>query len=449
MGIFNKLLRIKGILLLSLVIFSQVFWVNLSHAIQVHTPSSMNNAKTVPSFLLKWPEQGTDYIIIVDKSAQKIFLYRKDNIYRPVKVFRCSTGENHGSKSRRDDKKTPEGIYFFTRAYVEKELAPLYGHRAFSIDYPNPLDKIQGRGGYGIWFHGTNQPLKPRDTNGCIVLENGGIDELTDYIKLHETPVIIAPRIEWVCPDSLKQECDEVEKVIEGWKEAWENKNISNYLNFYSPRFSAQGMDWYGWKAYKSGLAKRYSEIKVNIDNLHLIKANGIVLASFYQTYHTNSFESRGEKRLYLAKNSNEWKIISEFFKEGRIAKKVSSRPPVADLHEIKDFVDTWKNAWEQQDLSTYMGLYDQKFRSQGMDLEAWKRYKEKLNKKYRSIKIQISKLKIIRHSANSVRVRFRQSYQADTYHDLGIKNLYLERSKEGWKIIKETWYNIDGRASV
>jgi murein L,D-transpeptidase YafK len=304
----------------------------------------------------------------------------------------------------------------------------LYWRKPWSkIQDPNPLDKMQGRGGYGIWFHGTDQPLKPRDTNGCIVLENGGIDELADYIKLHETPVIIAPRIEWVYPDSLKQECDEVEKVIDGWKEAWENKNISNYLNFYSPRFSAQGMDWYDWKAYKSRLAKKYGEIKVNIDNLHLIKANGVVLASFYQTYHTNKFESRGEKRLYLAKNSNEWKIISEFFKE----------------------VDTWKNAWEQQDLCTYISLYDQKFRSQGMDLKAWKRYKKKLNKKYRSIKIQISKLKIIRHSANSVRVRFRQSYQADTYHDLGIKNLYLKRSKEGWKIKKETWHKIAGRVSV
>lgn len=448
MRIFIKLLRIKGILLLSLVIFSQVFWVNLSHATQVHTPPNMNNAKTVPSFLLKWPEQGTDYTIIVDKSAQKIFLYCRDNIYKPVKVFRCSTGENHGPKSRRNDKKTPEGIYFLTRAYLEKELAPKYGPLAFSIDYPNPLDKIQGRGGYGIWFHGTNQPLKPRDTNGCIVLENGGIDELSGFIKLHETLVIIAPRIERVCPDSLKQERDEVEKVIEGWKEAWENKDISNYLNFYSPRFSAQGMDWHGWKAYKNRLAKKYGEIEINIDNLQLIKANGVVLASFNQTYHTNSFESRGEKRLYLAKNSNEWKIIGEFFKEVRIAKKAPSRVPVAGLHEIKDFIDIWKSSWEQQDLSTYIGVYDQKFRSRGMDLKAWKRYKEKLNKKYRSIKIQISKLKIVRFSANSVWVRFRQIYQTGTYHDLGVKNLFLVRGKEGWKIKKETWHKIAGKAS-
>ena len=434
MGIFNKLLRIKGILLLSLVIFSQVFWVNLSHAIQVHTPSSMSNTKTVPSSLLKWPEQGADYIIIVDKSAQKVFLYCRDNIYRPVKVFKCSTGENRGPKSRRNDKKTPEGIYFFTRVYLEKELAPKYGPRAFSIDYPNPLDKMQGRGGYGIWFHGTNQPLKPRDTNGCIALENGGIDELERFIKLHETPVIISPRIEWVSPDSIKQECDEVEKVIEGWKEAWENKSISNYLNFYSPRFSAQGMDWHGWKAHKKRLAKKYGKIEVNIDNLQLIEANGIVLASFNQTYYTSHFESRGKKRLFLAKNSNEWKIINEFFKGVRIAKKASSRLPVADLHEIKDFIDTWKSSWEQQDLSIYIGLYDQKFRSRGMDLKAWKRYKEKLNKKYRSIKIQISKLKIVRFSSNSVRVSFRQIYQAGPYRDLGIKNLFLVRGKEGWR---------------
>ena len=449
MEIFISLLRIKGILFLNLVIFSQVFCVNLSHATQVHAPPNMNNTKTVPYFLLKWPEQGTDYVIIVDKSAQKIFLYHRDNIHRPVKVFKCSTGENHGPKSRRNDKKTPEGIYFFTHAYLEKELAPRYGPRAFSIDYPNPVDKIQGRGGYGIWFHGTNQPLKSRDTNGCIVLENGSIDELERFIKLHETPVIITPRIEWVSSESLKQECDEVKKVIEDWKKAWGDSDISKYMSFYSPRFSGQGMDWHGWKAYKNRLAKKYSEIEINIDNLQLIKANGIVLASFDQTYHTKNFDSRGEKRLYLAKNSNEWKIIGEFFKEGSIARKVVSLPPVADLDEIKDFIDTWKRAWEQKDLSTYISLYDQKFNSLGMDLKAWKRYKEKLNKRYRSINIRISKLKIIRFSTNSIRVRFRQNYQTDTYKDLGVKSLFLVRGKEGWKIKKETWHKIAGRASV
>ncbi len=285
--------------------------------------------------------------------------------------------------------------------------------------------------------------MKPRDTNGCIVLENGNINELTGYVKLHETPVIITPRIEWVSPDSLKTERYEVETVIERWKEAWANKDKSSYMNFYSPRFSARGMGWHGWKGYKNRFAKKYGKIEVNIDNLQLLKTNGIILASFNQTYNTMNFMSQGEKRLYLAKNSNEWKIISEFFAGERIGKKVPSRLPAADLNEIKDFIDTWKSAWELQDLSIYISLYDQNFRSRGMDLNAWKRYKEEINKKYRSIKIQLSKLKITRYSANSARVRFRQIYQADAYHDLGVKNLFLVRGKEGWKIKKETWNKI------
>ncbi len=141
MGMFIKLFRIKGTFLFNLVVFSLVFWPNLSNAIPVQTPPGMNSFKAIPSSLLKWPEQGADYIIIVDKSTQKIFLYCRDNFYRPVKVFNCSTGENRGPKSTRNDKKTPEGIYFFTRAYLERELPPIYGDRAFAIDYPNPLDK--------------------------------------------------------------------------------------------------------------------------------------------------------------------------------------------------------------------------------------------------------------------------------------------------------------------
>ena len=444
--ILFKLLRVKEIFLLSSIILSQAFLVNLGYATQVHTPLGVNNAKTIPSFLLKFPEQRADHTIIVDKSAQKVFLYHKDNIFKPVRIFKCSTGKNLGSKNRRNDKKTPEGIYFITRTYLEKELAPIYGSRAFAIDYPNPLDKMRGKSGYGIWFHGTNQPLKPRDTKGCIALENGDIDELAGFIKLHETPVIIVPKIELVYPDSLKQERDEVETIIEGWKKTWENKDISNYVNFYSPRFSAQGMGWHGWKAHKSRLARKYSEIEVNIDNLQLIKVNGIILAIFDQEYHNNKFDSRGEKRLYLAQNSNKWKIIGEFFKGGRIAKKAPSRLSVANLSEIKNFINIWKSSWEQKNINTYIGFYDKKFRSQGMDLKAWKRYKKKLNKKYQSIEVQISKLKIIRFSANRVRVRFRQSFQAGTYRDLGVKNLFLVKGKEGWKIKKETWRKTAGK---
>jgi len=118
--------------------------------------------KTIPSPVLKWPDRGSEYAILVDKSAQKTYVIHKDNPTRPVRTFTSSTGENGGIKTKKNDRKTPEGIYFIIKSYVEKDLSPIYGARAFPLDYPNPIDKKEGRGGYGIWFHGLYCPGKQR-----------------------------------------------------------------------------------------------------------------------------------------------------------------------------------------------------------------------------------------------------------------------------------------------
>ncbi|MBW1767094.1 MAG: L,D-transpeptidase, partial [Deltaproteobacteria bacterium] len=394
--------------------------------------------KLVPATLLKWPEGGSDYVILVDKSIQKVFVYKRNHLFVPVKVYRCSTGENNGPKSRQNDRKTPEGIYFFTNSYVKKELSLIYGSRAFPLDYPNPIDGKEGREGYGIWFHGTNKLLKPNDTNGCIVLEDHDIDELASYIKLNDTPVIISSKIEMVRPETLRKKRIELEKIIEGWRSAWEKKEIDRYMSFYSRRFTSGGRNWQQWKKYKTRLAKKYKRIRVETDNLYLLRNDGIALAKFDQSYSAAGFESIGEKRLYLTQNSNQWKVMGEFFKEDagkRLA--AAKRPSLSSVKDIKDFIYLWKMAWEKGDLKTYISCYDQKFRSRGMGLKAWKRHKEKLNRKYRDFKIDIRDLKIAQVSNHIANVSFKQNYRANGYSDFGLKKIYLIRKGNHWKIKK------------
>jgi len=416
-----------------------ILFVGLVILFQIYCPKGAS-AKLIPAPLLKWADKGADYAILVDKSAQKVFLYHRDDISNPVKVYKCSTGENSGPKLKRNDRKTPEGIYFFTRTYVDRELAPKYGVRAFAMDYPNPLDKKQGKSGYGIWFHGTNEPLKPWDTNGCVALENESLDELASYLRLHETPVIISPYIDRVPYKRQKRESETLQKFVETWARVWRNKDIDQYMSLYSPRFMARGAGWGAWKAYKSRLAKKYKKIHVEIENLQLYRAKETVLATFNQIYRTADFESRGQKRLYLTKNSNQWKIIGEFFEKDKIGRKVPPRLEKTSPKEIEAFIHVWKNAWEGKDLEKYIGLYDRTFRSQGMDLKAWRRYKSGLNRKYGSVKIRISEVKIVKDSGSNLKVRFKQEYKADTYHDSGFKNLSLLKRGKQWKIKKEMW---------
>jgi murein L,D-transpeptidase YafK len=106
--------------------------------------------------------------------------------------------------------------------------------------------------------------------------------------------------------------------------------------------------------------------------------------------------------------------------------------------------VETWKKAWEQKDLGAYMSFYDSSFQSRGMDFKAWKKHREKLNQKYRSISVGISDLKIEQASGVMASVRFTQKYEADDYADEGQKSLLLVKRGKEWKIKEEEWKPLD-----
>lgn len=405
----------------------------------------------LPAALILWPESNSPYAVFVDKANQKVLVYRTDDLSRPVKTFICSTGENIGPKTRQNDKKTPEGVYFFTDIFKERDLTPIYGPRAYPVDYPNPLDHREGKDGYGIWFHGTNKPLKPNDTNGCIVLENGDIEALGEYIRPYDTPTIIASRLEMIDPVQLDKTRLSLELFVEGWRASWEEKRIDDYISFYGDAFFDGDKDRESFREYKAGLAEKYDWISVDIDNLRLLGHNGTVLAKFNQHYRSEGFDSQGEKRLYIRKNQGEWKIVDEHFTASEervlVAGKPETEPVPSPSAVILDFIARWESAWESQDLKTYIACYDTSFHSRGMDLKAWKRHRERLNRKQDLIRVEISEPDINLLDNTRARVTFKQDYRADDYRDFGLKELLLIKRGEQWKIKSEEWQELDRSA--
>ena len=499
-----NIFRVLGLILLcTFLSLLTVQWHGFSNALASKPPKDK-----VPAPLLKWPEKGSEYAILVDKSLQKVFVYHRDNPYKPHRTYTCSTGENEGPKLREKDRKTPEGVYFFIRAFEKKELLPIYGSRAFALDYPNVIDRKEGKNGHGIWFHGLNKPLKPRDTNGCVALENPDIDDLANFIRLEDTPVIVSEKIEMVEFSEMMKERDEVVRIIETWRTSWEKKEVDKYMSLYSPDFTASGRNWQQWKEHKARLAKQYNRINVEVQNLRILQNDGLVPVSFVQKYSNEHFSSTGMKTLYL-KHSSRWRIISEYFEGSGIKPSIKeevpapeetkpvmaakeppdqseeSKPTVAkkeptitveeikpilakketlpsaeetkpgvvkkeprpsgeEHKELRRVVETWKKAWEQKDLAAYMSFYDAGFQSRGMDVKAWRRHREKLNQKYRSIAVKISDLKIEQASAVMATVSFSQKYEADDYEDEGLKRLLLVKKGKDWKIKEEEWKSLD-----
>jgi hypothetical protein len=74
------------------------------------------------------------------------------------------------------------------------------------------------------------------------------------------------------------------------------------------------------------------------------------------------------------------------------------------------------------------------------MDLRAWQEHRDRLNRKYNSLKIEISNLQVGMLAENKALVTFEQLYRADDYRDKGLKKLLLIKMGEEWKIKEEDW---------
>lgn len=279
-------------------------------------PASLGPAtyRFVPDSLIYFSPQNQGYILLVEKAYQKAYLYDMHNLDGPLRVYPCSTGENRGPKTQENDKRTPEGVYFVTNSFLKKDLTPIYGDHAFPLDYPNVRDRKLGRKGYGIWIHGTNEVLKPRDTNGCIVFTNKDIRELAGYVRERHTPVIITQEINFVEKERLLRERVQIKSFVDQWANALKGGHSDRFMSFYAMDFARQGETRLQWQDHKKSTSQHVGAVEICIENLQILREGGIALAKFDQAYRSDGFHSFGEKRLYLQQKSAEWKIVDEFF---------------------------------------------------------------------------------------------------------------------------------------
>ncbi len=267
-----------------------------------------------PVALMNWMVEGTFHALIVDKSQQRLTVWQiKDGEPSMVESYRCATGENDGDKWVRGDMRTPEGVYFFCSVIDGRALPSKYGFWAFTTDYPNFVDRRRGKNGDGIWLHGRDKPLTERpDSNGCIALENQDLVKVSRFIRLQGTPLIVVNKA-IMAPRSVVMEQErQLRNFVESWRQAWESRNLDEYMSHYSPNFQSAWLDYKGWKDKKRRLAGRYSKIKVKLGNIYLYRQDGIVTSIFTQSYSSDSFRSMGIKVLYLVPNGPKYSIYAE-----------------------------------------------------------------------------------------------------------------------------------------
>lgn len=409
-----------------------------------------SNSAGLPANLLISPKAKPHYVILVEKASQQLFVYEFAGEYNLVATFNCATGESHGDKQVSGDQKTPEGVYFFTRAVGERHLTATYGARAFPMNYPNLFDRKMNKGGNNIWVHGTNEELKEHSTNGCIVLANGDVVALEKYIKLWDTPIIVEKELKYEERDNLLHLGQLLLDQVESWSQAWSTKDLDRYFSFYASDFTWGNLDLQGWRSRKAQLNNRYQIISVQFSDIRFFRQGKMVLATAEQIYRSDRFSSAGLKHLYLVQNSEEWRILAEDWrKSGRRAPppiKLAAQPASDRENEegsVYLFVEEWRRAWEESRFPKYLACYHPRFEAGGMGLKDWKRFKEQLFNRSQDRVIQLTDIKM-EVNGNRAVVVCKQTYRSSIHNDFGLKTLHLLRHDGQWTILRETWKSLN-----
>jgi murein L,D-transpeptidase YafK len=270
----------------------------------------------LPASLLQLAPSQT-HALLVDTSRSRLFVYANDQ-GRPryVTDFYISLGKNGVEKAREGDQKTPLGVY--TILATKERLPDFYGPRAFPISYPNDWDKLNGRKGHGIWFHGTPSETysrAPWATDGCMVLTNDDLAKLTRFVDVSRTPVVIGQGIEWREPQRWEADRAGFLADFARWRADWESLDSERYFSNYSRDFRSESRDFAGWKARKRGVNAGKSWVKVGVGNMSLFAYPGareMMMVTFEQDYRSNNLSNRTLKRQYWVREGEHWRIVHE-----------------------------------------------------------------------------------------------------------------------------------------
>ena len=190
------------------------------------------------------------------------------------------------------------------------------------INYPNEWDKANGRSGSGIWLHGTpsdSYSRPPLSSDGCVVLTNPDLKELSASVEIGNTPVIISEDLKFVSKAHGEADKQAANRMLESWRADLETTDPELLRRHYSRNFKAmRGQNLNNWldKVQQSNLGAR--KISVSLRDVTLFRypdqkdQKELIVAAFTQEATIGKGKHVTRKRQYWAKEGAQWKIVSE-----------------------------------------------------------------------------------------------------------------------------------------
>ncbi|MEW5787921.1 MAG: L,D-transpeptidase family protein [Pseudomonadota bacterium] len=261
------------------------------------------------------PEQK--YALLADAGRARLYLFENVNGEpRLLRDYYMTIGRNGTDKRAEGDKKTPVGVYLVSERLSKRKLSDFYGAGAFPLNYPNDWDQAQDRSGHGIWLHGVPSDTysrPPRSSDGCVVVTNPDLKELSRWVQVGLTPVVIADRADWVERREWEKSREGLMATLEDWKADWEARDTDRLLAHYSSNLAGVG-EFQEWQRNKRRNVLDKDWIRVNLRDVSLFLYPGgeMAYSEFTQGYESDKLSNLSRKRVYWHREGGKWRIVLE-----------------------------------------------------------------------------------------------------------------------------------------
>lgn len=381
--------------------------------------------------------------LAVDKASQKLHLYARQSPLKELSSYPCTTGQGNGDKQSMGDLRTPEGVYFVEGRMTRPLDWEMYGNLAYPLNYPNPVDRLKGKTGYGIWIHGRGRNIVPRDTRGCVAMNTPDLKVLGQSLD-PGTPVVIsselAVRTDAGAEAGAVRDLEEAVALVNKWARAWETGS-EEFFSYYDPKaYSEAGEgDFERFKAQKRSLFERYAWIRVLTHDVRALAGPDYVVTYFRQYYRSPALVSEGISRLYWMRGpKGGLRIVGREWE--RTGVTLDGAYLERSRAEIAPVIDAWRKAWERADLAGYMKHFAPGAAQGERTGHAIREHKAQLWPVATPRRVVFGTQRYAL-APEGIEVTFNQTYAAKGgYEDKGIKTLLMVPHGAGWKILREDW---------
>lgn len=239
------------------------------------------------------------HLVGVDKKKGIFNFFEKKSPLKLRYSYPCVTGQLPGDKQQINDLRTPEGIYFVEYKIANGLDFREYGGIAYTLNYPNPVDRLRGKTGHGIWIHSKGFELVP--TRGCVAIGRENIKEVGPYL-LPGTPVVVAEELAGTAEKdngALKT----LKNLMSEWSQAWADRS-PRLFDYYDPAsYSRATEDFNAFRLNKERLFKILTFIKIYNREIHALEGPGYWVTWAEQFYTASNLSTEGVRRLYWQKD--------------------------------------------------------------------------------------------------------------------------------------------------